>query len=148
MLGGASTERLPLAEERRASLGIPFLVISHSSTPGNASADAMCHDEAAKPRWLICLDLETKDTRGEARAIGRLVNAQGWTDITVVTSRYHVARAGTLIRQCTHAQVDTVGSTPDFNPKQWLDRFVIESGGLLDVILRPECVGEANADRQ
>lgn len=143
MLGGASAERLPAAEELRASLGIPFLVISHSNTPGNASADAMCQHGAAKPRWLMCLDLETKDTRGEAQAIGHMVDAQGWTSITVVTSRYHAARAGMLIRQCTDARVDTAGSTPDFSPKQWLDRFVIESGGLLDVVLRPECAGEA-----
>ena len=93
----------------------------------------------------MCLDLKTKDTRGEAEAIGQLVDAEGWTSITIVTSRYHVARAGTLIRQCTQARVDTFGSTPDFNPKQWLDRFVIESGGLLDVMLWPECANGVRA---
>jgi uncharacterized SAM-binding protein YcdF (DUF218 family) len=87
----------------------------------------------------MCLTLDEQDTRGEARAIGALVAAKGWTAVTVVTSRYHLTRAGMLIGQCTTADVNMVGSTPDFNPKQWLDRFVVETGGLLDVILRPEC---------
>lgn len=140
MLGGASTERLPVAQTLRKSLDIPVLVVSHTNTPGNASADALCQEGA--PRFdgsLLCLSLDDKDTRGEARAIGSLVAAEGWTSITVVTSRYHLARAGVLIGQCTTADVRLVGSTPDFNLKQWVDRFAVETGGLLDSTLRPEC---------
>lgn len=140
MLGGASTERLPVAQRLRESLDIPVLVVSHTDTPGNASADALCQDGV--PRFegsLLCLRLDQKDTRGEARAIGSLVAAEGWTSVTVVTSRYHLARAGMLIRQCTTADVALVGSTPDFNLKEWVDRFAVETGGLLDSALRPEC---------
>lgn len=139
MLGGASMERLPVAQRLRASLDVPVLVVSHTDTPGNATADALCHTQSPRPDGLLCLTLDEKDTRGEARAIGNLVSAEGWTAITVVTSRYHVARAGLLIGQCTTAHVELFGSTPDFNLKQWVDRFVVESGGLLDVTLRPEC---------
>lgn len=140
MLGGASTERLPVARRLKESLDIPVLVVSHTNTPGNASADALCKGEASRlDGSLVCLNLDEKDTRGEARAIGNLVAAKGWTSITVVTSRYHVTRAGMLIRQCTTADVHLIGSTPDFNLKQWVDRFVVETGGLLDSTLRPEC---------
>lgn len=139
MLGGASAERLPVAERLKESLDIPVLVVSHTDTPGNASADALCNDSAHSGVTLVCLTLDEQDTRGEARAIGALVAAKGWTTVTVVTSRYHLARAGVLISQCTTAAVDMVGSAPDFNPKQWLDRFVVETGGLLDATLRPEC---------
>lgn len=140
MLGGASTERLPVAQRLRETLDVPVLVVSHTDTPGNASADALC--QAGAPSLdasVLCLSLDEKDTRGEARAIGRLVAAEGWTSVTVVTSRYHLARAGVLIRQCTTADVGLVGSTPDLNLKQWLDRFAVETGGLLDSALRPEC---------
>lgn len=140
MLGGASAERLPVAQRLKESLDIPVLVVSHTNTPGNTSADALCTDEAfGFDGALLCLNLDEKDTRGEARAIGNLVAAKGWTSITVVTSRYHVTRAGVLIRQCTTADVNLIGSTPDFNLKQWVDRFVVETGGLLDSKLRPEC---------
>ncbi|WP_247042176.1 YdcF family protein [Arthrobacter rhizosphaerae] len=139
MLGGASTERLPVAQQLRESLGIPVLVISHTSTPGNASADALCEDASRTDLTLLCLGLDEQDTRGEARAIGSLVAAKGWTSISVVTSRYHLTRAGMLIRQCTTADVRLIGSNPDFNLKQWMDRFVVETGGLLDATFRPEC---------
>lgn len=139
MLGGASTERLPVAQRLRASLNVPVLVVTHTDTPGNATADALCQPDSPRPDGLLCLTLDEKDTRGEARAIGNLVSAEGWTTITVVTSNYHVARAGLLIDQCTTAHVALVGSTPNFSLKQWVDRFVVETGGLLDVTLRPEC---------
>lgn len=139
MLGGASAERLPVAERLKDSLGIPVLVVSYTGTPGNASADAMCNDSARSGASLVCLTLDEQDTRGEAKAIGALVAAKGWAAVTVVSSRYHLARAGVLIRQCTTADVDLIGSTPDFNLRQWVDRFVVETGGLLDATLRPEC---------
>jgi uncharacterized SAM-binding protein YcdF (DUF218 family) len=142
MLGGASAERLPAAQQLRDSLDIPVLVVSHTDTPGNASADALCHQGTPDGGGsLLCLRLSEKDTRGEARAIGDLIATKGWTSITVVTSRYHLARAGLLIGQCTTADITLVGSTPDFNLRQWVDRFVVETGGLLDSALRPECAG-------
>jgi hypothetical protein len=57
----------------------------------------------------------------------------------VVTSSYHVPRARTLIEQCTDARVSMVASEPKLDSLQWLRRFVIETGGLLDVKLHPEC---------
>lgn len=57
----------------------------------------------------------------------------------MVTSRYHLARAGMLIPPCTTADVALVGSTPDSNLKEWVDRFTVKTGGLLDSALRPEC---------
>ena len=139
MLGGASAERLPVAQRLQESLGIPVLVVSHTDTPGNASADALCNEAPRRSSSLVCLTLDARNTRGEARAIGTLVAAKGWTSVSVVTSRYHVARAETLIRQCTSAEVHLAGSTPDLSPAEWLDRFIVETGGLLDVSLRPEC---------
>jgi hypothetical protein len=53
-----------------------------------------------------------------------------------------VTRAGRLISQCTTADVQMVASHPDLGPGQWLRRFVIETGGLLDASLRPECVDQ------
>lgn len=140
MLGGASTERLPVAQQLQENLDIPVLVVSHTDTPGNASADALCQKDSLRPDGsLLCLSLDAKDTRGEARAIGTLVRTKGWTSITVVTSRYHLARAALLIGQCTTADIGLIGSSPDFNLRQWIGRFAVETGGLLDSVLRPEC---------
>lgn len=140
VLGGASAERLPVAVRLKEAQGVPILVVSHTGTPGNSTADALCERQGRDPSdQVMCLSLDRRDTRGEARAIGRLAGSEGWTTVTVVTSRYHMMRAGTLVRQCTTAQVGLVGSTPDLNLKEWLFRFVEETAGLMDAIVRPEC---------
>ncbi|WP_249777432.1 YdcF family protein [Arthrobacter sp. C9C5] len=139
MLGGASSERLPVAQRVQQELGAPVLVLSHTDTPGNKVADETCNAAQFPNSTLVCFQPGEYDTRGEAEAIGKLVKLNGWKSITVVTSSYHVTRAGRLMEQCTTADVQMVPSHPDFSPAQWLRRFVIETGGLIDVSLRPEC---------
>jgi uncharacterized SAM-binding protein YcdF (DUF218 family) len=139
VLGGSSDERLPVAQRFAADAGAPVLVVSWTDTPGNISADALCRDASLPSASLVCFRPAGMDTRSEAEAIGKLVEANGWTSVAVVTSSYHVPRAGTLIRQCTHATVSMVPSKPDLDSLQWLRRFVIETGGLIDVNLHPEC---------
>lgn len=140
MLGGAASERLPAARRIQQDLGIPVLVLSRTDTFGNRAADAVCSGAASPSPSLVCFRPPDLDTRGEARAISRLVELNGWKSVTVVTSSYHVTRAGRLISQCTTAEVQMVASHPDLDPGQWLRRFVIESAGLVDASLRPECV--------
>lgn len=143
MLGGASAERLPVARQVQQELGARVLVLSHTDTPGNKLADEACDTAQFPNPDLVCFRPGEYDTRGEAQAVGKLVRANGWKSITVVTSSYHVTRAGRLMEQCTTADVQTVPSHPDFSPAQWLRRFVIETGGLIDVSLRPECPPDA-----
>jgi uncharacterized SAM-binding protein YcdF (DUF218 family) len=142
MLGGAASERLPAAQRIQRELGIPVLVLSRTDTFGNRAADGVCGAAKFPNPSLICFRPPDLDTRGEAQAISRLVALNGWKSVTVVTSSYHVTRAGRLISQCTTAEVQMVASHPDLDLGQWLRRFVIETGGLLDASLRPECVDQ------
>jgi uncharacterized SAM-binding protein YcdF (DUF218 family) len=139
MLGGAGSERLPVAQRVQGDLDIPVLVLSHTATLGNAAADDACNTAAFPSASLICFRPDGLDTRGEAEAIARLVELNGWKSVTVVTSSYHVTRAQRLIEQCTTAEVQMVPSLPELSWGQWLRRLVIETGGLIDVSLRPEC---------
>lgn len=144
MLGGAATERLPVARQIQAEFHIPVLVISHTDTFGNRAADEACNAAVFPNPSVICFRPPNLDTRGEARAVSRLIEANGWKSVTVVTSSYHVTRAGRLIGQCTTADVQMVASHPDLDLGQWIRRFVIETGGLIDVSLRPECATDRN----
>jgi uncharacterized SAM-binding protein YcdF (DUF218 family) len=139
VLGGSSEERLPVAQRLAAEAGAPVLVVSWTDTPGNRSADALCREASFPSASLVCFRPSGMDTRSEADVIGKLVEANGWTSVVVVTSSYHAPRAGSLIQQCTHATVNMVASRPNLHPLQWLRRFVIETGGLIDVNLHPEC---------
>lgn len=141
MLGGASKERLLEAMLLRAEIDAPYLVLSHTDTPGNASADEYCKNHSNKAIYpdIICFTPDPLNTRGEADAIGLLATKNQWSSIVVVTSKYHVARSERLLNQCTPSKVQMVGTDPQFTPLQWLRRFVIETGGLLTVFLDPEC---------
>jgi uncharacterized SAM-binding protein YcdF (DUF218 family) len=142
MLGGAASERLPVALRMQGELGAPVLVLSHTDSLGNAAADDICNSAAFPRPGLVCFRPSGMDTRSEARIIADLADANGWTSVTVVTSSYHVTRARRLIGQCTTADVQMVASHPALSPGQWLRRFVIESGGLIDASLRPECTDQ------
>ena len=142
MLGGAAYERLPVAQRLQGALHVPVLVLSHTDTLGNAAADSICNSATFPRPDLVCFTPGGMDTRSEADIIADLAEANGWTSITVVTSSYHVTRAGRLIGQCTTADVQMVASHPALSPGQWLRRFVIETGGLIDASLRPECTDQ------
>ena len=139
VLAGSSEERLPVAQRFAADGGAPVLVVSWTDTPGNVSADTLCREASFPGASLICFRPAGMDTRGEAEVIGTLVKANGWTSIAVVTSSYHVPRSKALIQQCTDATVSMVASKPNLDSMEWLRRFVIETGGLIDVNLHPEC---------
>ncbi|WP_343317651.1 YdcF family protein [Arthrobacter sp. TMP15] len=141
MLGGASKERLLDAMLLRSELGAKYLVISQTDTPGNASADEYCdtHSNEAIYSDVVCFTPSPMDTRGEATALGKLATQHHWKTMTVVTSRYHIERAGVLMSQCINAEVTMASTTPQFSTWQWLRRFVIETGGLLEVNLQPQC---------
>lgn len=139
VLAGSSDERLPVAQRLVADVAAPVLVVSWTDTPGNISADALCREASFPSSSLVCFRPAGLDTRGEAEVIGKLVKANGWNSIAVVTSSYHVPRSQTLIQQCTDSTVNMAASKPDLDSMEWLRRFVIETGGLIDVNLRPAC---------
>lgn len=141
MLGGASKERLLDAMMVRSEIGAQYLVLSHTGTKGNASADEYCDTHSNQKIYpdVICFTPEPMNTRGEADAIGLLATEHGWKSIVVVTSKYHIARSERLLNQCTPSKVQMVATDPQFSLKQWLRRFVIETGGLITVFLNPEC---------
>ncbi|AIY00853.1 hypothetical protein ART_1254 [Arthrobacter sp. PAMC 25486] len=141
MLGGASKERMLEAMMLRFDLKAPYLVLSNTDTPGNASADDYCDTHSNKKIYpdVICFTPKPMDTRGESVALAELAKEYQWKNVTIVTSSYHIQRAGLLMNQCVDADVAMVSTTPQFTPWQWFRRFIIETGGLIDVTLNPQC---------
>ena len=137
VLAGAASERLPVGRNLTDDGYAPELVLSTTDTPGNRITDLYC-DYYSSPT-LTCFLPEPLTTRGEARAVARLAADNGWDSLIVVTSRYHLLRAETNISQCSTAELTMVPSEPELSPRQWLDRFVEETGGLAAAALRPAC---------
>lgn len=137
VLAGAASERLPVGRELMRGGSAPVLVLSTTDTPGNAATDLVCR-YTADPA-VRCFTPSPLSTRAEARSIARLAADNGWDEIIVVTSTYHLVRAEANIEQCSNARVRMVAAEPDLSAGQWLGRFVEETGGVLAAFLRPAC---------
>ena len=136
VLAGQQEARLPAAI-RLAERGPRVLVVSAAEGVLNAPARALCRDR--HDLTLYCFTPNPSNTRGEARSIGRLVEEHGWRRITVVTSSYHVARAGLLIRRCTDAGVQMVAAREPIPLRQWVVVIGHETAGLAGAAVREAC---------
>jgi uncharacterized SAM-binding protein YcdF (DUF218 family) len=136
LLAGSSPDRLPVAV-RLAREGSGVLVVSAAGGRTNAPSRALCHDPG--DLVVLCFRPSPSTTRGEGRAIGRLVEEQNWTRITVVTSTYHLTRAALTIGRCTDAEVQMAEAEPGLSVGEWVTRVGHETGGLLETALAPGC---------
>jgi uncharacterized SAM-binding protein YcdF (DUF218 family) len=137
ILAGSPEERLPLAV-RLAEQGRGVLVVSAAGGEVNAPARALCEDPPAEVR-TVCFEPASPNTRAEARAIGDLATDEGWDQVAVVTSSYHLMRAGMLIRRCTDAEVSMVEARPLIDGLQWARFVVTEVGGLATGMVSRSC---------
>lgn len=65
---------------------------------GTGGRQQRCAD--ADGESVVCFVSEPYATRGEVRAVSDLAAERDWEDVVVVTSRYHLRRAGLLMDQC------------------------------------------------
>lgn len=104
VLGGASTERLPAGQKLVSDGWAPTLVLSRTDTSANAEADRLCRRPGSER--VICFRPVPRTTRGEARAIARLVADEGWNRVLVVTSHTML-----YVRTSTSANAPKLGSS-------------------------------------
>ncbi len=110
VLSGGGNLRLDPALALMRKHVAPLLVISGAGLdPRYKKARALCSHHPGAFR-ILCFDPKPYSTQGEAREIARLASARGWTQVDVVTSRYHVFRARMLIRRCYHRGLAMIGT--------------------------------------
>lgn len=93
VLGGGRGERVALGRELADNLDVP-LVLSAEAILWGWRAGLACEPP------VRCELPEPNATRGEARMVAGLAQANGWDEVAVVTSRFHVGRTRMLMRQC------------------------------------------------
>lgn len=95
--------------------------IPDSEHYGTGGRQQRCSDAES----VVCVVSEPYATRGEVRAVNELATARGWQDLVVVTSRYHLRRAGLLMDQCLpHADVALVAADGSLRPDRVLREVV------------------------
>lgn len=77
-------------------------------------------------------------TAGEAMAMGRLAEEEGWATLTAVTNRPHTRRVRTMFNQCTNLDVTVV--SVDYVNMSWMPYHVArEIGGYIKFWLTNPC---------
>jgi uncharacterized SAM-binding protein YcdF (DUF218 family) len=95
-------------------LGVaPVLAVSDAWSPTWVEANRLCAGRPA-PARVLCFHPVPYSTRGEARAVARLAADHHWTSVLVVSSRYHIVRAGILFDRCLDGAVYTAGAEQSF----------------------------------
>ncbi|MGY1735322.1 ElyC/SanA/YdcF family protein [Geodermatophilus sp. SYSU D00684] len=138
LLAGDPETRVPLAVEL-AEEGAGVLVVSAAGGEVNAPARELCRDDGDLVVHCFAPEADGDGTRAEARAIGALAEREGWTRIAVVTSTYHVERAGLLVRRCTDAEVVMVAARPVISLARWAVSIGHEVGGMVAALTDDDC---------
>jgi uncharacterized SAM-binding protein YcdF (DUF218 family) len=112
VLQGSKT-RLPVGLKLVEEGYAPLLVISRGDRR-RLEAKLCGGRERIAHVQVLCFDASPPSTRGEAREIARLARERGLETVDVVTSQFHVFRAGIVIRRCYHGKLVMVGA-----PQQW-----------------------------
>ena len=97
-----SENRLPAAEALFDGGLAPTLVVSADRSGHDSQRAALCKKP---PKGIVCVHAAPFSTEGEAAAVRELVNRQDWSSIILVTSRYHLFRAGRIFRRCVDAKI-------------------------------------------
>lgn len=103
---GGNGERLEVALTLFEEGAAPVMVVSDPGGRSSSVPAGLCDSGPA----VFCVTPSTIDTAGEARALGELVESEGWNQVVVVTSDYHLSRAVLLDRSCTDANIEPVAA--------------------------------------
>lgn len=129
---GGNPERPAFAAELTA--GTDREVVVSWAASGWHAAGRSCEEPQ-----VTCIRPEPVSTWGEAQAVGRLAAERGWERVTVVTSGFHRARAGSVVRRCVSVPVVVTG--PD-GPRVPVELAVREAGATVaSAVLHRDCGG-------
>ena len=103
VLQGSKT-RLPLGYRLVQDGYAPLLIVSRGSKL--ALERRLCDTET--PLEVVCFSATS--TRGEARIVSHIAHERKLRSLDVVTSQFHVFRAGIVVERCYHGDLRMVGS--------------------------------------
>jgi uncharacterized SAM-binding protein YcdF (DUF218 family) len=137
VLDGGSGERLEEARALMARRVAPTLAISTGRELDVDEAGDLC----TKPQQfeVVCFTPRPDSTRGEARALAKLGRENGWNEVVLVTSTYHVTRARMLLQRCFDGRVEVVAASPPRQPLHWAGAVVHEWAAMVETTLRRGC---------
>lgn len=138
VLAGGNGERLNAGLELVDDAADAELIVSNGKSGIWYAGGRIC--DLDRSIAVTCPTPEPPDTRGEVGMVRRLVDANGWDDVAIVTSSYHRLRVARMVGQCELSGVDVVGMSPNISRVAWVDRLAHEVGGNLATTFVRGCV--------
>lgn len=120
MFVGGRGERLTTAEALMDDGVATVLVIPNGEIAGWDAGNRACREE--RDYEVLCPFPDPDTTRGEARLIAELAHREGWDELAVVTSTYHLARATLLLDRCFDGTIVAIEAPTDLGPVSWATR--------------------------
>jgi uncharacterized SAM-binding protein YcdF (DUF218 family) len=127
--GGRDEAGLAIAREGQRRQ----LVLSSSAAILYEMRGGDCTDAGVR-----CVAPDPENTFGEAQMIGALADAEGWQQVTVVTSDTHVPRSRMLLERCVDVPVVVVGVPTERGPR-YLWRSLREAAGTIVQAVQYRC---------
>jgi uncharacterized SAM-binding protein YcdF (DUF218 family) len=88
---------------------------------------------------MFCFNPSPATTRGEAREIKALAEANGWHRVIVMTSAYHISRARMIVQRCYSGDLEMVEARGHISPRQWAYQYLYQTAGYTKAFLLPRC---------
>lgn len=86
-----------------------------------------------------CFRPDPATTRGEAREIGQLAQANGWRSIAVVTSTYHISRSRLIVGRCFTGDIRMVNSAEAISVAEWAYQYLYQTLGYVKALVLSGC---------
>lgn len=134
--------RLEYAEQLMEQGLASTLVISVPPPEYRSSAFIPC--DAERTYRIICFEPDPVTTQGEARALRRLANDNGWKSVSVVTDKSHALRANLLISRCYEGDIEMIPLQKNLPllplyANSWAFAYTYESAAFAKALQRKYC---------
>ena len=142
---GGQGERLERALELIDAGVSKNLVLSQAFINGRSAAEsewggqfevvALCESPPAGIQ-VFCVDLDERNTRGEARAFAELASEMNWDTLTLVTETHHLHRAKLLLSRCYSGEIFPIAAISPNNSDFYIHEYL---GSLKAYLLERGC---------
>lgn len=142
VLGGEHDGREQYALNLARAGWAPTVVLSNPYRAGDPVMARACRE--SPDIEVICERPDPMTTRGEAILMRRLAQVRGWSNIMVISWRYHLPRARLVFRQCFSAEpgatvMVAVPRRYQLSLLGWEYIFTYQWAGLAKAVVQGEC---------
>jgi uncharacterized SAM-binding protein YcdF (DUF218 family) len=137
VLGGADYERYPYGLELALAGYAPHIVMSYSGAQDTWLTDLCTHQRYDFD--VSCFEPDPATTRGEARELARLAEANNWHSVIVVTFTPHISRARWILERCYDGELIMAESPSVKGIAYWINNYIYQTAGYTRAALQRGC---------